>query len=101
MAKFARYMAYPIIPCNLCGSQNNMQRQEIKKMLATWEAKFPGRVDAIFHAIQNVRPSQLADHALFDFQGLHVPLETAGEAEQTSPDLWDTFVESKQLFANL
>lgn len=61
---------YPIIPCNLCGSQKNLQRQAVKQMLGDWSERFPGRVQSIFTAIQNVSPSQLADQSLFDFQSL-------------------------------
>lgn len=61
---------FPIIPCNLCGSQENLQRQVIKEMLQGWEKSHPGRLETIFSAIGNVAPSQLADRALFDFVGL-------------------------------
>lgn len=61
---------FPIIPCNLCGSQDNLQRQAIKQMLQDWEKQYPGRIETIFSAIRNVAPSQLADTALFDFAGL-------------------------------
>ncbi len=67
---FARLKAFPIIPCNLCGSQENLQRQAIKDMLQQWEKQFPGRTETIFSAIQNVAPSQLADVNLFDFVNL-------------------------------
>jgi tRNA 2-thiocytidine biosynthesis protein TtcA len=70
IAEYARAKQYPIIPCNLCGSQPNLQRQVIKEMLAQWERKFPGRTRSIFRSIQNVAPSHLADRALFDFAGL-------------------------------
>lgn len=68
--RFATQMEYPIIPCNLCGSQENLQRQNIKSMLAEWEQNYPGRNTNIFHAIQNIVPSQLADTKLFDFEDL-------------------------------
>ena len=68
--RFSTQMEYPIIPCNLCGSQENLQRQNIKSMLADWEQQFPGRSNNIFHAIQNIVPSQLADTKLFDFEDL-------------------------------
>jgi tRNA 2-thiocytidine biosynthesis protein TtcA len=68
--KFAQVMEFPIIPCNLCGSQENLQRQNIKQMLTTWDKESPGRINNIFRALQNVAPSQLADPALFDFAGL-------------------------------
>lgn len=70
IAAFAQYKKFPIIPCNLCGSQENLQRQNIKKMLQTWEREHPGRVDTIFGSLQRVSPSQLADRDLFDFQNL-------------------------------
>ena len=60
-------MNFPIIPCNLCGSQTNLQRQAIKEMLKDWDQKFPGRVETIFRSISNVSLSQLADINLFPF----------------------------------
>ena len=70
IARYAAARAFPIIPCTLCGSQTNMQRLVVKRMLAGWEREFPGRIDSIFAAIRNVAGSQLADPALFDFAGL-------------------------------
>lgn len=70
LAAYARYREFPIIPCNLCGSQENLQRQAIKHMLQDWEKQHPGRLDSIFTAIGNVAPSQLADTELFDFHSL-------------------------------
>lgn len=70
IAEFAELMAFPIIPCNLCGSQENLQRQVIKEMLNDWDKRFPGRIETLFNALQNVAPSQLADTRIFDFQGL-------------------------------
>lgn len=67
---FAVMKEYPIIPCNLCGSQENLQRQVVKDMLQKWEKEFPGRTETMFSAIQNVVPSHLADTKLFDFKGL-------------------------------
>jgi tRNA 2-thiocytidine biosynthesis protein TtcA len=72
LQKFADYRGFPIIPCNLCGSQENLQRQSIKAMLQGWEREHPGRVRSIFAAIKNVQPSQLADQELFDFASLEV-----------------------------
>jgi len=72
IARFARGMEYPIIPCNLCGSQENMQRKKIREMMADWDRRFPGRTEAVFTALQNVVPSHLADNALFDFRSLKV-----------------------------
>ena len=67
---YARIRDFPLIPCNLCGSQANLQRQAMKEMLRDWEKRYPGRVETIFTALQNVAPSQLADRNLFDFLGL-------------------------------
>ncbi|MCE6981928.1 tRNA 2-thiocytidine(32) synthetase TtcA, partial [Pseudomonas frederiksbergensis] len=67
---------FPIIPCNLCGSQENLQRQVVKDMLVEWERKTPGRTENIFRGLQNVVPSQLADRNLFDFTSLKID-ETA------------------------
>ena len=67
---YARIRAFPLIPCNLCGSQENLQRQAMKAMLQGWEQRHPGRVEPIFTALQNVAPSQLADRQLFDFGAL-------------------------------
>jgi len=67
---FSQQREFPIIPCNLCGSQENLQRQVIKQMLSQWEQTHPGRLEAIFSAICNVAPSQLADRNLFDFMAL-------------------------------
>jgi tRNA 2-thiocytidine biosynthesis protein TtcA len=70
IAAYARGMAFPIIPCNLCGSQENLQRQNIKDMLQGWERVQPGRINNIFRAITNVEPSHLADTDLYDFKGM-------------------------------
>jgi tRNA 2-thiocytidine biosynthesis protein TtcA len=70
IAEFARLKEFPIIPCNLCGSQENLQRQNIKKMLIDWEKDQPGRTENIFRSIANIAPSQLADNDLFDFKSL-------------------------------
>lgn len=67
---YAQIRDFPLIPCNLCGSQENLQRQAMKEMLRGWERQYPGRVETIFTALQNVVPSQLADHKLFDFMNL-------------------------------
>ncbi|AKS40543.1 tRNA 2-thiocytidine(32) synthetase TtcA [Wenzhouxiangella marina] len=70
LERLAEIRNYPIIPCNLCGSQANLERQNIKRMLADWERVQPGRTMSIFRALGNVAPSQLCDTALFDFTGL-------------------------------
>ncbi len=70
IARFARTMAFPIIPCNLCGSQENAQRKQIKAMLQSWAREYPGRIESLTTALRNVVPSHLADTQLFDFAGL-------------------------------
>jgi tRNA 2-thiocytidine biosynthesis protein TtcA len=70
ITKFARAMAFPIIPCDLCGSQDGLQRQEIKAMLTAWETRQPGRKRVMMRALANTRPSHLLDRTLFDFGGL-------------------------------
>ncbi|PSU45165.1 tRNA 2-thiocytidine(32) synthetase TtcA [Photobacterium frigidiphilum] len=74
---YAEYREYPIIPCNLCGSQENLQRQNIKAMLIDWDTQTPGRVESIFKSTQNISPSQLADRNIFDFENL--PLDRSGK----------------------
>ncbi|CAG20245.1 Putative ATPase [Photobacterium profundum SS9] len=74
---YAEYREYPIIPCNLCGSQENLQRQNIKAMLIDWDTQTPGRVESIFKSTQNISPSQLADRNIFDFENL--PLDRTGK----------------------
>jgi tRNA 2-thiocytidine biosynthesis protein TtcA len=68
--KFAKGMGYPIIPCDLCGSQEGLQRAQVKKLLDEWEVRSPGRRQVMFRSLMNVRPSHLADPGLFDFAGL-------------------------------
>jgi len=70
IAAYARAMDFPIIPCDLCGSQENLQRQKVKDMLHAWEREQPGRINNIFRALANVEPSHLADTGLYDFKGL-------------------------------
>jgi tRNA 2-thiocytidine biosynthesis protein TtcA len=68
--RFAAFKNFPIIPCNLCGSQENLQRKAMKAMLRGWDKQFPGRLETIFTSLKNVAPSQLADNQLFDFAAL-------------------------------
>jgi tRNA 2-thiocytidine biosynthesis protein TtcA len=83
IARYARGRAFPLIPCRLCGSQDNMQRVAVKKMLAAWEREFPGRTETIFCALKNLEPAHLADPRHFDFAGLDarriVPMSEADE----------------------
>jgi len=68
--QYADIKEFPIIPCNLCGSQENLQRQAMKTMLTGWDKQFPGRLETIFSSLKNISPSQMADTQLFDFVGL-------------------------------
>jgi tRNA 2-thiocytidine biosynthesis protein TtcA len=70
IAEYAELRAFPIMPCNLCGSQETLQRKAVKLMLQDWERKFPGRIENVFRALTTVAPSQLADRELFDFIAL-------------------------------
>jgi tRNA 2-thiocytidine biosynthesis protein TtcA len=99
LARHAQLRGFPIIPCNLCGSQDNLKRKEVKRMLLEWERKYPGRVENTFNALTRVVPSHLMDPTLFDFQGLQAtgvacadgdiafdeePCATAGDAQPES-----------------
>ena len=80
IAAYATIKNYPIIPCNLCGSQENMQRKKVKAMIQRWEQDNPGRSDMIMRSLQNVKPSHLVDNDLFDFQALTAGIdEDAGK----------------------
>jgi tRNA 2-thiocytidine biosynthesis protein TtcA len=72
IAELARQRRFPVIPCNLCGSQENLQRKAVKRLLQSWEDETPGRIENIFRALTRIDPSQLADSALFDFASLDV-----------------------------
>ena len=88
IAKFARGMAYPIIPCNLCGSQENLQRQKIREMMQDWDRRYPGRTESVFTAMQNLVPSHLADNQAFDFYGLNLNTPVAeGDIAFDSPEM--------------
>jgi tRNA 2-thiocytidine biosynthesis protein TtcA len=67
LAKYAEHREFPIIPCNLCGSQDGLQRQQMREMINEWDRKFPGRVDNMFTALSNVIPSHLMDRKLYPF----------------------------------
>jgi len=92
VASYARQMEFPIIPCDLCGSQENLQRQKVKDMLQEWEHEQPGRVNNIFRAICNVEPSHLADVNLYDFKSL-----TQAKADDEDPLFGDTANEGTAL----
>ena len=70
LARYADVREFPIIPCNLCGAQVNLKRQEIKRMLIEWQKRYPGRVENIFNALARVTPSHLMDSNVFDFRSL-------------------------------
>jgi tRNA 2-thiocytidine biosynthesis protein TtcA len=70
IAEYAQQQCFPIMPCNLCGSQKTLQRKAIKQMLHEWEHKHPGRIENVFRALASIAPSQLADRAMFDFASL-------------------------------
>jgi len=83
---YAELKQFPIIPCNLCGSQENLQRQVMKKMLENWDKAFPGRLESIFSSLQNVAPSQLVDSQLFDFIGLNLDQRADASADSVVMD---------------
>ena len=97
LINFANMREYPIIPCNLCGSQENLQRQNIKAMLTQWDKQTPGRIENIFSSIKNVSPSQLADTELFDFENL--PIDRT--EERKAYDFSDETVSSTNLDESL
>jgi tRNA 2-thiocytidine biosynthesis protein TtcA len=82
IARYARGRGFPIIPCKLCGSQDNMKRREIKAMLETWEREDPGRTERLFRSLQNVTPSHLADRSLYGFESLHATASAAVAVEE-------------------
>lgn len=89
IARYARLREFPIIPCNLCGSQENLQRQVIKDMFQTWDKQHPGRLETMFRAMCNVEPSHLADNSLYDFrEGRRhdAPSRSTGAVEPQTPD---------------
>lgn len=72
LTAWAKYRQFPIIPCSLCGSQENLQRQEVKRMVHAWERQYPGRTETMFTALQNVVPSHLMDATRYDFKGIKI-----------------------------
>lgn len=85
IAYYARQLELPIIPCDLCGSQENLQRKQVKDMLRLWERDYPGRADSIFRSFQHVVPSHLADTSLFDFRTLKA--QSRGELADSDLDI--------------
>ncbi|MFT6218651.1 MAG: tRNA 2-thiocytidine biosynthesis protein TtcA [Cycloclasticus pugetii] len=95
IAEFAELKGYPIIPCNLCGSQENLQRVQMKNMLTQWDKDFPGRVEIIFNSMKNIKPSQLLDRQLFDFETLSQTTE-AKVTNEFQPVIFPAMSASKQ-----
>ncbi|NJD32974.1 MAG: tRNA 2-thiocytidine(32) synthetase TtcA [Gammaproteobacteria bacterium] len=87
--RYARARRFPIIPCRLCGSQENLQRVAVKKMLADWEREFPGRTETIFSAMRDVAVSHLADPAAFDFAALDAVRVSVGHTSPGELEPWD------------
>ncbi|QWE02457.1 tRNA 2-thiocytidine(32) synthetase TtcA [Polynucleobacter sp. JS-JIR-II-b4] len=86
LERYAADMNFPIIPCDLCGSQPNLQRQVMKEMLRDWEKKHPGRVENLFRSMHHIVPSHLMDGEAFDFKNLEISTELAGIAARSSGD---------------
>ena len=93
LENYAAFKAFPIIPCNLCGSQDKLQRQVVKGMLRQWDKQTPGRLETMFAALQRISPSHLLDPAQFDFRGL----EASGSASPDGDKAFDTEVFADQL----
>jgi tRNA 2-thiocytidine biosynthesis protein TtcA len=91
ISSYASRMNFPIIPCNLCGSQENLQRKKIKEMLMAWEKEQPGRINNIYRAISNVELSHLGDRQLYDFENLN----------QSIKEKDDEFIFTEDLIRNL
>jgi tRNA 2-thiocytidine biosynthesis protein TtcA len=84
LERYAAQMEFPIIPCNLCGSQENLQRNAMKALIKEWEKKYPGRVESLFSSIQNVVPSHLMDPTQFDFKDLSQDETSSDSAERNA-----------------
>jgi len=89
IAEYARLQQFPIMPCNLCGSQETLQRKALKQMLAEWEREHPGRIENVFRALTSVTPSQLADRDLFDFASLGRRSNQSAQPDWLSDDFSD------------
>lgn len=89
IVKYSTALDFPIIPCNLCGSQENLQRKNIKNMLNDWHNRFPGRIESMFKAMQNIVPSHMLDQDLFDFASISSdsPFEGEGDIGFDPPEL--------------
>jgi len=100
IAQYAKFKEFPIIPCNLCGSQENLQRKQVKKMLSNWEEQFPGRLQSIFSSLSNVAPSHLLDPSLFPFKDLINNAVITTEQEVLFDDLETVLPNSKKETVN-
>jgi len=90
LTRYAQMKEFPIIPCNLCGSQENLQRQVIKDMFQTWDEQHPGRLETMFRALCNVEPAHLADNSLYDFkQGERQTTGSSGSVGEAEPESAD------------
>ena len=96
--QYSQHKEFPIIPCNLCGSQENLQRQNIKSMLNDWDTNFPGRIESMFTAMKNVVPSHLADAELFDFKTISIDseLDVEGDIAFDEPKIEGSFAPEAQ-----
>ncbi|CUA91670.1 tRNA(Ile)-lysidine synthase TilS/MesJ [Pannonibacter indicus] len=99
VAKFAAGMQFPIIPCNLCGSQDGLQREEVKRMLMDWERASPGRLGVMARALAHTRPSHLLDRSLFDFASLRPGENNGGEARDAEEPCGAGLAMTRNLFA--
>ena len=86
LERYAADMNFPIIPCDLCGSQPNLQRQTMKQMLRDWEKQYPGRVENLFRSMHHIVPSHLMDGEAFDFQNLEISTQLSGIAARSAGD---------------
>ena len=94
LAAYAEIEDFPIIPCNLCGSQKNLQRQAVKEMLQQWDKKYPGRLETMFTALQNIQPSHLADPTLYNFHGLKAGSGPVVDGDKAfDPEIFETGIE--------
>jgi tRNA 2-thiocytidine biosynthesis protein TtcA len=94
LTAYAEIEDFPIIPCNLCGSQKNLQRQAVKEMLQQWDKKYPGRLETMFTALQNIQPSHLADPTLYNFHGLKAGSGPVVDGDKAfDPEIFETGIE--------
>lgn len=98
LVSYAEAREYPIIPCNLCGSQENLQRKAIKNMLQDWDLRFPGRIESMFRSLQNLVPSHLLDHQQFDFKGINSDsgIIDGGDIGFDKPDVAPRFIDEDE-----